>query len=464
MSIFRSYFKKNNTLIKFNNANNSQNPVCEISYGTIDKQVSRFIFDVDLSNLENKIQNGNLSKDIIVKHVLHMTNTIRNAEEYVGKKSYLYNTERASSFDLEFYNINQDWDEGSGYDFSYIPLDDGNINGSNWTNAKNGIGWNYEGSYDVDKSQIIGVQHFDKGCENVTIDITEYINQRLFSSSGDTVYTGDTYGIGVKFFNVFETGSTEYRQAVAFHTKYTNSWYEPYIETIIDDSVLDDRNYFYMDNLNNLYQYLNIKSTDIVVIDKVEIYDYKNELLDTIQTNNIYEVTKGIFKIEYKVNSSEYPDSVLFKDKWFVTINGISHIITNRFYLISSLNKYMSNNNVNINNYYFTYHGINESERITPGDVRKIVVSYKELYSNQRYNAPFIIEYRMFIKLANNHEIDVIPYTEINRSNSELYFMLDTSWLIPNDYYIQLRVNNNSYYQVKENLKFTIISNSFNLI
>ena len=124
----------------------------------------------------------------------------------------------------------------------------------------------------------------------------------------------------------------------------------------------------------------------------------------------------------------------------------------------------MSNNSVNINNYYFTYHGINESERITPGDIRKIVVSYKELYSNQRYNTPFVIEYRMFIKLANNHEIDVIPYTEINRSNSELYFMLDTSWLIPNDYYIQLRVNNNSYYQVKENLKFTIISNSFNLI
>ena len=108
MSVFRSYFKKNNTLIKFINSNNSQNPVCELSYGTPDKQVSRFIFDVDLSSLEDKIQNGILSKNMIVKHVLHMTNTIRNSEEYVGKKSYLYNTERASSFDLEFYNINQD--------------------------------------------------------------------------------------------------------------------------------------------------------------------------------------------------------------------------------------------------------------------------------------------------------------------------------------------------------------------
>lgn len=464
MSVFRSYFKKNNTLIKFINSNNSQNPVCELTYGTSDKQVSRFIFDVDLSSLEDKIQNGILSKNMIVKHVLHMTNTIRNSEEYVGKKSYLYNTERASSFDLEFYNINQEWDEGSGYDFSYIPVPDENLNGSNWINAKNGVNWNYEGSYDVNESQILGVQHFDKGSENIIIDITDYINQRLFNSSGDTVYTGDTYGIGIKFFNQYESVSTEYRQAVAFHTKYTNSWYEPYIETIIDDNVIDDRNYFYMDTLNNLYLYLNIKNSDTVVLNKVEIYDNKNNIVDTIQSNNITEVIKGIFKIEYKVNSSEYPDSILFKDKWFATINGVSHVISNRFYLIPAINRYISNNVININNYFFTYHGINECEKIIPGDNRRIVVQYKELYPNQKNNTPFTVEYRMFIKLANNHEIDVIPYTELNRNNVELYFMLDTSWLLPNDYYIQLRVNCNSYYHVKETLKFTIVSNKINFI
>jgi hypothetical protein len=48
MSVFRSYFLKNNTLIDNNLTNNSQNPVTEISYGTFDKQVSRLIFDVDL--------------------------------------------------------------------------------------------------------------------------------------------------------------------------------------------------------------------------------------------------------------------------------------------------------------------------------------------------------------------------------------------------------------------------------
>ena len=55
MSILRSYFLKNDTLISSNLSNNSQNPVTEISYGTLDAEVSRFIFDVDLTNLQDKI-------------------------------------------------------------------------------------------------------------------------------------------------------------------------------------------------------------------------------------------------------------------------------------------------------------------------------------------------------------------------------------------------------------------------
>ena len=51
MSRFRSYFIKNNTLIEDNRLNFSQNPVTEISYGTLNSIVSRFIFDIDLEPL-----------------------------------------------------------------------------------------------------------------------------------------------------------------------------------------------------------------------------------------------------------------------------------------------------------------------------------------------------------------------------------------------------------------------------
>ena len=80
MSRFRSYYSKNNTLISANRTNNSQNPVTEISYGTTDVLVSRFIFDVDLTTLSERISQGLINADNIVSHTLHMVNTISYAE------------------------------------------------------------------------------------------------------------------------------------------------------------------------------------------------------------------------------------------------------------------------------------------------------------------------------------------------------------------------------------------------
>mgnify|MGYP003596255214 CR=1 FL=1 len=103
MSYYRSYFSKNNTLISNNQTNNSQNPVTEVSYGTLDKQVSRFIFDVDFTELRSKINDGTINPNRIVKHVLHMTNTISYAQQYLGKTSYSSMIQRASSFNLDFF-------------------------------------------------------------------------------------------------------------------------------------------------------------------------------------------------------------------------------------------------------------------------------------------------------------------------------------------------------------------------
>ena len=119
MTFYRSYYSKNDTLISSNLTNNSQNPVCEISYGTLNEQVSRFIFDVDLTALLDRIDNGFIVPNASMKHILHMTNTIAYATQYIGKKSYSLGIERASSFTLDLFNVTQDWQEGSGYNFTY---------------------------------------------------------------------------------------------------------------------------------------------------------------------------------------------------------------------------------------------------------------------------------------------------------------------------------------------------------
>ena len=468
MSVYRSYFSKNNTLIDRNESNNSQNPVTEISYGTLLPQPSRFIFDVDLSGLVDKINSGYINPDNIVKHVLHMTNTISYAPEYKGKTSYSMDIERASSFELDLYNIDEDWDEGSGYDFVYddtkYPLPPHQA--SNWYYRKTEVPWRLSGgSYVSGETVIIGNQHFDGGDENLEIDVTDYINERIGLVSGDTGYTGTSYGLGLKFVDELEYLETLYRQAVGFHTKYTHTFYEPYIETIFDDTIKDDRNYFYLDKDNNLYLYVNT-NLDVEVL-SVDIYDYENNLISTLSGgtgNSIQYVKKGVFKINLNIESQDYPDSVIFRDVWNLIINGKEKTIEKQFYIISDENHIMFNvNHIDFDNYFFYFYGINQNENVRRGDIRRIGIDVKELYPNQDNFIPLDLDYRLYITVAEGYQVDVIPYTPVNRTSSGYYVDIDTSWLIPQQYKLQIRLKNGVYYKSKEELMFNIVSDGIKI-
>lgn len=475
MTIYRSYFKKNATLIKANLTNNSQNPVTEISYGTFNKQVSRFIFDVDFDDIRAKIADGSINPNRIVKHVLHMTNTIRHAQQYVGKKSYSLNIDRASAFDLELFNINQSWDEGSGYvfeyndpNFPYVDVVDPVLfpQAVNWSARTTTSGWAVQGAYISGVTQILGTEVFEKGDEDIEIDVTDYVNQRIFGTgyTGTTAFTGSSYGIGIKFPNSFEALEPEFRQAVAFFAKHTNTFYEPYIETTIDDTIKDDRNYFYLDKDNDLYLYVNVGGfQQNITVNKVEIFDYEDNLVATLTGSSITHVSKGIYKITLNVDSNTYPDAVLFRDVWDLTINARNTTFEGEFYLISQ-DKYYTfdqSNQINFDNYFFYFWGIGEKENVTAGVTKKIKLTIRELYANQNNFLPLDIEYRLFITVGKKYEIDIIPFTSVNRTNAGYEFNLDTSWLIPQDYYLQIRMRNGNYYENKQTLAFTVVSNGF---
>ena len=465
MSRFRSYYSKNNTLISANRTNNSQNPVTEISYGTTDVLVSRFIFDVDLTTLSERISQGLINADNIVSHTLHMVNTISYAEEYIGKKSYDSDIQRASSFSLEFFNVLQDWDEGAGYDFIYndvIPVNAVEQE-SNWFSATTLSAWTNAGCYISGTSQIISTQSFDKGNESISVDITNYINQRLLTTgyTGTSAYTGNSYGIGIKFADSYEALAPIFRQAVAFHAKQTNTWYEPYIETVIDDDITDDRNYFYLDKDNDLYLYVNIGGVEQdITVNSVTINNYDGNSITVLTGSSIINVSQGVYKVTLNLDSATYYDAVICEDVWDLTINGRDTEFTGEFYLISQDNYFTfdNSNQINFNNYHFYFWGIAENEKVRAGDIRKISLTIKELYPNQNNHLPLEIEYRLFVSVGDDNEIDVIPFTSVNRTNKGYYFNLDTAWLIPQDYKLQIRMKNGNYYQTKQTLSFSVIS------
>jgi len=470
MSIFRSYFLKNDTLISTNLTNNSQNPVTEVSYGSLQQRVTRFIFDIDLTDLVDKINNGFIVPNDEMKHILHMTNTISYAQQYLGKKSYSESIERASSFELDVFNIDEDWDEGGGYDFIYndIIYPDVVTQAANWDNRKTDVPWTVSGgSYQSGTTEIIATQRFETGSESLDVDITDYVNQRLTEMgvsglTGTTTYTGSSFGLGIKFPDEYEELITEFTQAVAFHAKNTNTWYEPYIETVVDDVIKDDRNYFYLDKDNELYLYVNVGGVEQDIdVPSVDIYDYEDNLVDTLTGDSIVNVSKGVYKISLNMSSEDHPDAVICRDEWNIIINGRVTQHIGEFYLISE-NKYYTfdqSNEINFENYFFYFWGISEKEKITAGNVRKIKLTIKELYTNQNNFLPFDIEYRVFITVGEKYEVDVIPFTSVDRTSAGYEFNLDTSWLIPQDYYLQIRMKNGNYYENKQTQSFTVVSN-----
>ena len=63
-------------------------------------------------------------------------------------------------------------------------------------------------------SLVIGTQFFEKGSENINIDVTNYVNTLLFTGGTD-------YGLGLKMNNLLEATEDLKRKAVAFHLKNT---------------------------------------------------------------------------------------------------------------------------------------------------------------------------------------------------------------------------------------------------
>ena len=111
MSLLRSYINKNNTIISNSYANTGRNPVMQLNFGSSGWVVpnygyTRFIFDLDLDLLREKLQTGDISTGCTsaMTHTLQMTNTSSFEQE-------LLNTEmsdgrrRASSFDLILFRI-----------------------------------------------------------------------------------------------------------------------------------------------------------------------------------------------------------------------------------------------------------------------------------------------------------------------------------------------------------------------
>lgn len=459
--VVRTYFDKNNTIIYNSHSNTGKNPVSELFYGGSGNanKYSRLLFYFDESNLKDLYTGGTYTDLTKLTHTLRMTNTGSFDKGLMGNAT-CDGKDRTCSFDLTLFSINQPWDEGCGYDYddcSIAVMGDSSysISPSNWLDAQTNVSWS---GGPTGTTTPLATIHFDEGNENINLDITNIVNGYL---------TGDTnYGLGLSYSRNLELTETHAYQYVGFFTRHTDTFYEPYIESVYNLHIKDDRENFYLDKPNKLYLYVNIggEPTNLDHSPTVQIKDNEDVVISSITSSAITHVTKGVYSVDVMIPSaSGYSDCYIFNDVWSgIEINGISRPDIELDFALVDSNKYynIGTGEELPKKYAFNVSGIRRDERIIRGDIRRVNVSARIPYTVNQTDVIDGIQYRLYVKEGRN-ELTVIDYQDVERTYNSNYFLLHTESLIPNTYYLDIKVSSaNEVTTMKETLSFDIVSQS----
>ena len=505
MGILRTYFSKDNTIIRNSYVNTGRNPIVELFHGGSlnpnEVKYSRYLFDFNFTEILKKIERKEATLDEMT-HTLIITNTSTFDEEQFCKThdSCIGSVKRATCFDLILFEIPEAWCEGNGFDYTEVKLACSDSDrtycegASNWFVRENMITcWSNPGVYEDPTNWctgttsgvtgttsctggtnlIIATQHFDYGNENVSIDLTNYINNLILSG-----YTGLTYGLGIAFDYPLEIAPLEDAEYVGFFSRDTNTVYEPFLETKWDDTIKDDRDKFYLNKNNNICLYVNAGGQAVNAdFSGVTIYDQNDDVYKEFTSSGITQITTGVYCVNFSVNSSDgYCGNIQFRDEWKnVTINNkdlgnvnLDFIVleSNDYYNIGAAGSSNRNglgvgnaNNLSIYDYEFNITGIKYKEKIKRGDTRRINLDVIVPYS---FNQKVVLDkvyYRIFIKESDFYNLDYIDWQEVSRTPDGNFFTVDTSWFIPNDYYIEIKIESGNEVRTSPKvIPFTIVS------
>jgi hypothetical protein len=466
MGIYRTYFDKNNTIVKDSFVNTGKNPVSELYYG---QQVSRFLFYCSFNELAEKYINKTFDTGN-VRHYLKIKNTSNfDVSQTLSENNNIVftNKYRSTSFDLELRATKEFWDEGVGFDFAVNALQSSypedstyNTNPANWYQSTTTQPFLNPGCTLSDT--VIARQHFDNGDEDVIMDITDFVNDYLLNgittgiTSGATG-TGITYsysGFCLKYVDESYSFSDGNTRAMGLFTKYTQGFFEPFIESVYDDVIVDDRVEFYQNKMNRLYLYVNIDG-------QLKNLDRLPTCIVNGSAMTVYQQTTGVYYVNVFGDPNIYDTYVEYNDIWdIIIIHGVRRqpIIlkfipkpeTDYFQIGSDVMEPVQ--------YGISLSGINRDEKVPQGNVKKINVHLRKPYTVAQYDVKTNIYYRLYIKQGAN-QIEVLDWQSVNKVYNSNYFTIDTTWLVPQVYFVDIKVVRNGEVNIyNEELKFTVPS------
>ena len=470
MSYYRSYFLKNNTIISNALTNTAKNADTNIFYGV---NYSRYLFQVDFGSLQSLISSGSYVINQNTKHTLSLKNTIFGDSNLLTQPTGS-GMDRAVSFDLVLFTIPEYWDEGVGVDYVVNPTTltssaydaamgtdvvtskdyTYSVSPSNWYNATTLSGWTTLGVYV--NPNVIQTIHFDNGNEDINVDITDYVNSVLTGGTTD-------YGLGLAFAPSYEELYLSNPQSVSFFGKYTQTFYEPYVESFFEDTILDDRSNFISGIEQNLYLYVTKGSNfyDLDTAPLVDVTDSNGNVIAGLGDLQSIKVKKGVYKITFGMTGMICDGRRFYLDVWKnLTIDGMTvpnvtqKFIPNQYSSLFSI----GGSSTDYQRYAVQFYGIKQNEKIDQLEKRKIVVRFRSIDVSQTELFQNVF-YKIYIQEGASTSVIVHDWTPLDRTNNENCFFLDTTYLIPRIYYLEIKaeINGESIFY-KNVIQFEVVS------
>lgn len=453
----RTYFDKDNTIIKDSTLNLGKNPVSELFYGgTYENPIySRYLFHFSEEKLKNLYENCYLGDLSNVKHVLKLKPTWFFGD---GSEKCL-----ASSYRLCLFPLNQEWDEGCGYGYEcqggclkLLPSScNASHSASNWIYAKSDIEWTIEGAFLNESGNTLSCIY--TSCDNeindyLEFDLTDHINTML---SSDTL----NYGYGIALAPEFENYPENETKYIGIYSKNTTTYFQPFLETSYNRQIKDNRYSFYLNKVNNLYLHF-YSGSELASLDEnpiVNIIDSTNTVLDTIEATCI---SKGIYEISVLLTGNTEECYGLYEDHWTnLKINGIS--IENHVdeFEVKNYNEYFKTSQQILEQpkFGFKFRGIKHGEKIKAGELRKLFLDIYENFNNKKQSTLDSIYYRLYVKQGVN-ELNIVDWSLMEQSLCNNWCYLDTSWMIKQEYWLAFKVvKNNTEIIYPNKIQFFII-------
>jgi len=331
-----------------------------------------------------------------------------------------------TSFDLFIFPISRSWDEGTG-------VDDGNDRDSgyaNWINAQYAVEWTSTGSDFLATEYGSASQHFDRGSEDLVVDVTDVVQNWLTSSISNN-------GFVIKMGEAEEVSGTDYRRK-AFHgreSKYVDKI--PYIEATWEEVTKDNRGNFAFDQSNYLYMY-NVIRGELTNVTEPVIVRIQEALVSSSYTQEFTasRVSTGIYRVS--VDDVSPTGSGWWRDIWY---SGSQVYMSSSFRPLtltgSSFDLYDSFV-VDIVNAKRIY-SVNESPRLKVHVRSRDWVTHYGIINSSSLDVDQEYMEKMYFSVENEESGEVVipfgtgsvAYTQLSYNKEGNYFDIDMASFIP---------------------------------